>query len=132
MARGYTQQKGIDYNETFAPVAKLVTIRCFFALAALREWPVHQMNVKTAFLCAPIDTDVHLKPPPGLVIGSRFERPALKLLKSLYGLKQSPALWRECLTKYLIGLGFRVSWKLHVVTRAILQEGSGELRHARC
>lgn len=109
VARGYTQRKGVDYHDTFAPVAKLPTIRTVFALAADNGWEVHQMDAKTAFLCSPIDTEVYVQPPPGLLIGNKHKNGVLKLLKGLYGLKQSPLLWYRRLSEYLVQKGFKVS-----------------------
>lgn len=105
VAKGYTQRKSIDYNETYASVAKFPSIRLFFALAATKGWEVHQMDAKTAFLCAPIDTEVYVSVPPGLTTHGRY----LKLKKGLYGLKQSPRLWQKRLTDYLIKVGFERS-----------------------
>lgn len=85
VAQGYTQQKGVNFNETFAPVAKLATLRVFFSIAGENEWSIHQLNGKTAFLCANIDEpDIYIKPPTGLNIGFKFNNPVLPLKKGIY------------------------------------------------
>lgn len=107
VAKGYTQQYTIDYNETFAPVAKYPSIRLLFSIAATKRWKAHQMDVKTAFLCSEIDTDVYVRVPDGLEIPpDRFRNPVMKLKKGLYGLKQAPRLWYERLSQALLALGF--------------------------
>lgn len=110
VAKGYTQKHGIDFNETFAPVARLGTLRCLFTLAGLNDWNIHQLDAKTAFLCAEIDEpDVYITPPPGLALGSKFADPVLHLKKGIYGLRQSPRLWYGRLTDYLKTIGFSMS-----------------------
>lgn len=109
VARGFSQQKGIDYNDTFAPVAHLSTIRALLTLAADNGWDVHQMDAKTAFLCSPIDTEVYVAIPKGLNIGNKHNSPALRLKKGLYGLKQSPLLWYRRLSDYLLTKNFKMS-----------------------
>lgn len=111
VAKGYTQRKGIDFNETFAPVAKLPTLRLLFTLAGNNRQEIHQLDAKTAFLCAEIDEkDIYIKPPPGIRFGGiRYRNPALHLLKGIYGLKQSPRLWYARLTKYIRSIGFVMS-----------------------
>lgn len=111
VARGFTQRKSIDYNETYASVVKFPSIRLFFSLAASKGWAVHQMDAKTAFLCSEIDSAVWVAIPEGYKLppGSNLKRPALRLRKGLYGLKQSPRLWQKRLTDYLLSIGFTQS-----------------------
>lgn len=110
VAKGYTQKRGIDFNETFAPVAKLSTLRLFFTLAGNNGWKVDQLDAKTAFLCAEIDEhDVYIKPPQGLRLGTKYKNPVLHLQKGIYGLRQSPRLWYGRLTTYLRKIGFVMS-----------------------
>ena len=95
MVKGYSQLSGIDYDETFAPVAKLSSFRLLLALSANRGWAVHQMDVVTAFLNPIIDEEVCMELPPGIDwLDSQVAADAVcTLKKALYRLKQSPRLW---------------------------------------
>ena len=99
VAKGYSQKAGIDYEQTFAPVAKFATIRVVLALACESDWEVHGMDVKTAFLNSQLEETVYMEIPEGLSIPAgestvRYPQPlACRLLKSIYGLKQSPRAW---------------------------------------
>jgi len=66
MAKGFTQEYGIDYEETFAPVAKMTSIRTLIVFAAARRWPLYQMNFKNAFLNGDLSEIVYMQPPPGV------------------------------------------------------------------
>ena len=105
VAKGYSQEEGIDYDETFAPVARLEAIRIFLAFAAHSNFKVYQMDVKSAFLNGDLEEEVYVQQLPG------FEDPHLpefvyRLLKALYGLKQAPRAWYETLSEFLIQNGF--------------------------
>jgi transposase InsO family protein len=102
VAQGFRQKFGIDYEETFAAVAKMTSLRTLVALAAVRNSRLTKLDVSNAFLASDIDRDVYLHPPPGFPPGGFF-----KLRKALYGLKQSPRLWQETLTKEFMSLGFQ-------------------------
>ncbi|KAL0356000.1 UNVERIFIED_CONTAM: Retrovirus-related Pol polyprotein from transposon TNT 1-94 [Sesamum radiatum] len=105
VAKGYKQKHGVDYEEVFAPVARLETIRLLIALAAQNRWPIHQMDVKSAFLNGTLEEEVYVKQPEGFsVIG--HENKVLKLKKALYGLKQAPRAWYSRLDNYLQKNGF--------------------------
>ena len=98
IAKGFTQTYGIDYQETFAPVAKLNTIRVLLSLAANLDWPLHQLDVKNAFLNGDLEDEVYMEIPPGFETISDVNK-VCKLQKSLYGLKQSPGAWFDSFTK---------------------------------
>jgi len=108
VARGFEQIQGQDFSETFASVVKGVTYRIGFALATQFGMHCHLMDVKTAFLNGVLDEEVYLSPPEGFE-SSFPPRAVLKLVKSLYGLKQSPRQWYQCLREFLISLGWKVS-----------------------
>ncbi|GJY24617.1 retrovirus-related pol polyprotein from transposon TNT 1-94 [Tanacetum coccineum] len=92
IAQGYNQQEGIDYDETFAPFARLEAIRIFLAFATYMNFIVYQMDVKSAFLNDKLKEEVYVKQPPGFE-SNEFPNHVCKLDKSLYGLKQAPRAW---------------------------------------
>ena len=94
VAQGFTQLYGVDFQETFAPVARLSSIRTVIALAASEDWELHQMDVKSAYLNSPIDTAIYMRLPPGY---GREGKVAL-VRKGIYGLRQSGNLWHKTLT----------------------------------
>ena len=105
MVKGYNQQEGIDYTETFALVARLEAIRILISFAAFMNFKLYQMDVKCAFLNGFLDEEVFVEQSPG------FENPSFldhvyKLDKALYGLKQAPRQWYERLSKFLIENNF--------------------------
>ena len=89
MAKGYTQKPGIDFNETFAPVARLDTIRTLVSLAAQKGWKLFQLDVKSIFLNGILHEEVYVDQPPGFVIKNKDDG-VYRLKKALYGLKQAP------------------------------------------
>ena len=105
VARGFTQTYGLDYQETFAPVAKLNTIRVLLSVAANLDWPLHQMDIKNAFLNGELKEEVYMTLPPGFEEG-RGDK-VCKLKKSLYGLKQSPRAWFDRFSKVLKVEGYK-------------------------
>ncbi|RVW88140.1 Retrovirus-related Pol polyprotein from transposon RE1 [Vitis vinifera] len=105
VAKGFTQTYGIDFQETFAPVAKLNTIRVLLSLAANLDWNLHQLDVKNAFLNGDLEEEVYMEIPSGLKLSSSNDL-VCKLQKSLYGLKQSPRAWFERFTKVIKGEEF--------------------------
>ncbi|CAL5381095.1 unnamed protein product [Camellia sinensis] len=105
VAKGFTQIYGIDYTETFAPVAKLNTIRVLLSLAANLDWPLQQLDIKNAFLNGELEEEVYMTLPPGFSKKGE-ENEVCKLKKSLYGLKQSPKAWFDRFTKVIKGEGY--------------------------
>nr|GEV21737.1 hypothetical protein [Tanacetum cinerariifolium] len=106
VAQGHTQEEGIDYEEVFAPVARIEAIRLFLAYASFIEFIVYQMDVKCPFLYGTIEEEVYVCQPPG------FEDPdhpdkVYKVVKALYGLHQAPRAWYETLANYLLENGFQ-------------------------
>ncbi|GJS95426.1 putative ribonuclease H-like domain-containing protein [Tanacetum coccineum] len=106
VAQGYTQEEGIDYDEVFAPVARIEAIRLFLAYASFKDFMVYQMDVKSAFLFGKIEEEVYVCQPPG------FEDPdfpdrVYKLEKALYGPHQAPRAWYETLLTYFLDNGFQ-------------------------
>jgi Reverse transcriptase (RNA-dependent DNA polymerase) len=92
VAKGYTQTFGIDFQETFSPVAKLNTVRVLLSLAVNLDWPLHQFDVKNAFLHGDLKEEIYMDIPPGYKC-SGTNKKVCKLERSLYGLKQSPRAW---------------------------------------
>ncbi|GJZ14676.1 retrovirus-related pol polyprotein from transposon TNT 1-94 [Tanacetum coccineum] len=105
VARGYRQEEGIDFEESFAPVARLEAIRIFLAFAAHMNMVVYQMDVKTAFLNGNLREEVYVSQPDGFV---DLDNPnhVYKLKKALYGLKQAPRAWYDMLSSFLISQDF--------------------------
>jgi hypothetical protein len=107
VAREFSQVEGIDYEETFAPVARYTFIRTIIALAASMGWKLNQMDVKTAFLNGEIEEEVYIEHPEGFVIHDEKSH-VCRLKKALYGLKQAPSAWYEKMDGFLMSLGARV------------------------
>ena len=107
VAQGFTQRPGEDFFETFAPVAKIESIRLLLAIAAILDWEIHVIDVDSAFLNStmPEDQTVYLSQPPGYVAEGK-EDFVWKLGKALYGLKQSGHLWYQKLKGILEQIGF--------------------------
>ncbi|GJV62904.1 putative ribonuclease H-like domain-containing protein [Tanacetum coccineum] len=100
VAQGYKQEEGIDYDEVFAPVARIEAIRLFLAYASFMNFLVYQMDVKSAFLYGTIEEEVYVSQPPGFVDPEFLEK-VYKVEKALYGLHQAPRAWYETLSTYL-------------------------------
>jgi hypothetical protein len=105
VAKGYSQVEGVDFNETFAPIAKFTTIRCMLAIGAAMDLEIHQMDVKTAFLNGELEEDIYMDQPQGFMQDGK-EHLVCKLKKSLYGLKQSPRAWYQCIDMFFTHEGF--------------------------
>jgi hypothetical protein len=102
VAKGFSQVEGIDYNETFAPIAKMNSICLVLALVASHKWEVHQMDVKSAFLHGDLKEEIYMEQPPGYV--QNDSSLVFRLKKSLYGLKQAPQLGMPKWTAFLLTL----------------------------
>jgi hypothetical protein len=103
VAGGHRQIEGLDYDETYAPVSRMTTLRILLGLAACKGWAVHQLDIKTAFLHGKADMEIYMRQPPGFEDGSNY---VCKLLKCLYGLKQAPRAWYFVLKEVLNALHF--------------------------
>jgi hypothetical protein len=101
VAKGYSQVEGLDFDETYAPVAWLESIHILLAYATYHGFKLYQMDVKNAFLNGPIKEEVYVEQPPGFE-DSEYPNHVYKLSKALYGLKQAPRAWYECLRDFLI------------------------------
>jgi len=105
VAKGYTQTHGVDYDETFSPVAMLKSIRILIAIAAFYDYEIWQMDVKTAFLNGKLTEDVFMAQPEGF-IHPKYPRSVCKLQKSIYGLKQASRSWNLCFDEKIKSFGF--------------------------
>ena len=115
VAKGYTQTYGIDYTDTFAPVAKINTVRVLLSLARNLDWPLQQFDVKKAFLHGELSEEVYMDLPPGCMIPEVCCRKVCKLNKSLYGLKQSPRAWFGRFTKSMRSFSYHQSNSNHTL-----------------
>ncbi|GJT21710.1 putative ribonuclease H-like domain-containing protein [Tanacetum coccineum] len=106
VAQGYTQEEGMDYDEVFAPVARIEAIRLFLAYASFKDFVVYQMDVKSAFLYGKIEEEVYVCQPSGFE-DPDFPNRVYKVEKALYGLHQAPRAWYETLSTYLLDNGFQ-------------------------
>ncbi|GJV48120.1 putative ribonuclease H-like domain-containing protein [Tanacetum coccineum] len=123
VAQGYTQEEGIDYDEVFAPVARIKAIRLFLAYASFKDFVVYQMDVKSAFLYGKIEEEVYVCQPPG------FEDPdfpdrVYKVEKALYGLHQAPRAWYETLSTYLLENRFQ---RGHIDKTLFIKRDQGDI-----
>jgi Reverse transcriptase (RNA-dependent DNA polymerase) len=105
VAKGYKQKAGIDYEEVFAPVARMKTIRLLISLAAQNKWSIFQMDVKSAFLNGVLEEEVYIEQPSGYVKVGK-EHMVLKLNRALYGLKQAPRALNTRIDAYFKENGF--------------------------
>jgi hypothetical protein len=108
VARGFTQQEGIDYSETFSIVIKQATVRLVFSIAVSCNWKIHQLDIHNAFLNGVLTEEVYMKQPSGFV-DPTFPSHVCRLHKSLYGLKQAPRAWYTRLSDFLLSIGFLAS-----------------------
>ncbi|PHT36714.1 hypothetical protein CQW23_24414 [Capsicum baccatum] len=105
VAKGYKKKYGVDYDEVFAPVARIDTVRLLTALAAQNRWKIYQMDVKSAFLNGYLEEEVYIEQPPGY-LKKGHEDKVYRLKKALYGLKQAPRAWNTRIDEYFQKNGF--------------------------
>ncbi|CAL9005273.1 unnamed protein product [Prunus brigantina] len=115
VVNGYSQRYRIDYEETFGPVAKINTIRVLLSLATNLDWPLHQFDVKNAFLYGNLEEEVYMDLPPGCNSALDKKNQVCKLRKSFNGLKQSPRAWFDRFTKSTKNFGYTQSNSDHTL-----------------
>jgi hypothetical protein len=107
VAKGYLEVEGLDFDVTYASVARLESIRILLAYATYHGFKLYQMDVKSVFFNGPIKEEVYVEYPPGFE-DCEYCTHVYKLSKALYGLKQAPRAWYECLRDFLIENDFKV------------------------
>ena len=106
VAKGFTQTAGLDYEGTFAPVARLDSLRLLLAIAAVFDWEVHHVDIKTAYLNGHLNEEIYMDQPRGFEIQGE-EKKVCRLLKAIYGLKQAGRQWHEHLQRSLTDYGYK-------------------------
>jgi hypothetical protein len=106
VAQGYSQIEGLDFDETFAPVARLESIRSLLGVACILKFKLFQMDVKSAFLNGYLNEEVYVEQPKGFVDPNHPDH-VYRLKKAIYGLKQAPRAWYDRLTKFLVNQGYK-------------------------
>ncbi|GJR05694.1 ribonuclease H-like domain-containing protein [Tanacetum coccineum] len=105
VVKGCSKKEGVDFNETFSPIVKMSTVRCFIALFVINSWPLFQLDINNAFLYGDIDEDIYMTIPKGFASKDNNNK-VCKLVKSFYRLKQAPRKWNEKLVTILKENGF--------------------------
>jgi len=108
VAKGYAQTYGINYEETYSPVAKMITIKTIIIMAATKGWSLHQMDVNNVFLHGDLQEEVYMEQPPDYVDQKHLNL-VCRLKKALYNLKQTPRAWSDKISQYLVTSGFQTS-----------------------
>ena len=124
IARGFVQREGIDFEEVFAPVVRMESVRLLLAMAAAKDWRVHHLDIKSAFLNGELTETVFIKKAPSFAIKGA-EHMVLRLRKALYGLRQAPRAWNAKLDATLSELGF--TWCATEHTLYTRRQGKEEL-----
>ena len=106
VTKGFSQIPGIDFDETFSPVAHFETMRLLLALSVLEDWEIEALDVKTAFLYGNLDEELYMEQPEGFIVKGQ-EKKVYRLLKALYGLKQAAIAWNKEANQSLKKLGFQ-------------------------
>ncbi|GKE66836.1 zinc finger, CCHC-type containing protein [Tanacetum coccineum] len=122
--QGFKQKLRIDYFDTYAPVARISTIRLLIAMASIHNLVIHQMDVKTAFLNGDLDEEVYMNQPHGFIMPGN-ENKVCKLIKSLYGLKQAPKQWHQKFDKMVLSNGYLLNQADKCVYRKFDESGKG-------
>ena len=122
VAKGYTQVFGLDYVDTFSPVAKMSSVRLFLSIAAMRHWPLYQLDIKNAFLHGELQEEIYMEQPPGFVAQGESNL-VCKLHRSLYGLKQSPRAWFSRFSAVVMEFGMARNASDHSVFYKHTSEG---------
>ncbi|GKE34649.1 putative ribonuclease H-like domain-containing protein [Tanacetum coccineum] len=123
VAQSYTQEEGIDYDEVFAPVARIEAIRLFLAYASFKDFVVYQMDVKSAFLYGKIEEEFYVYQPPWFEDPEFLDR-VYKVERALYGLHQAPRAWYETLSTYLLENGFQ---RGHIDKTLLIKRVKGDI-----
>jgi hypothetical protein len=126
VAKGFTQIPGVDFDETFSPVARFESLRMLLALAALEDWHIHQMDVKSVFLNSVLDEEIFMEQPQGFIT-TGSETQVCRLHKAIYGLKQASRQWNLQFHGVLTGLGFKRTYANAGIYVCHQQEGDGPL-----
>ena len=105
VAKGFTQIYGVDFEETFSPVARFETVYLLLSIAVLEDWDIEVLNVKTAFLFEELDKEIYMEQPEGFTTKGQ-EKKVCYLLKAIYGLKQAVLQWNKALHQFLLKMGF--------------------------
>nr|GEZ12306.1 retrovirus-related Pol polyprotein from transposon TNT 1-94 [Tanacetum cinerariifolium] len=118
VAKGYAQKEGVDFEESFAYIARLEAVRLFITYATHKSFTIYQMDVKTAFLYGPLKEEVYVNQPDGFVDPYHSDK-VYRLKKALYGLKQAPRAWYDELFKFLLSKAFTKGIQIHQSPRGI-------------
>ena len=105
VAKGYKKKYGVDYEEVFAPLARLDMVRMFISLTEHYSWKIYQLDVKSAFLNGILEEEMYVEQPEGFVVEGE-ENKVYRLKKALYGLKQAHRAWNSRIDSYFQGSGF--------------------------
>jgi hypothetical protein len=126
VAKGFTQIPGVDFDETFSPVARFESLHMILVLAVLEDWHIHQMDVKSAFLNGVLDEEIFMEQPQGFIT-TGSETQVCCLHKAIYGLKQASRQWNLQFHGVLTGLGFKWTYANAGIYVCHQQEGDGPL-----